>query len=628
MAIKKEVTIEANTDDAIKEIKELFKTMVDAEKEAQKQSEKLNDSVAEIGETAKTTEKGVSAISKGFRGLGVAIKAAGIGLVISALGTLKEVFESNQKVADLFSTAFETVSLVFNQFANIVVDVVQSVNEATNGFDALGKVLSGLLTIAITPLKLSFFAIKLGIQEAQLVWENSFFGDKDQETIKELNKGIQETKQALADTGTEAVQAGKDIYNNFTEAVGEVGTLVTETVDGISQISITGAYESAKANVQLKNTAELAVAEQTRLVEQYDRQAEQLRQIRDNDLLSLAERTKANDELNTVLEEQEKAMLKQADLQIASAQAEADKNNSIENRKALIEAVSNREGVLAQIEGFRSEQQSNKIALDKEELDLINSKTESETQLANEQKRFLAEQQENEIIRLEMLRTALEEEKAIELERLQNKIDSYAEGTQYRIDAEIEYATKKQEIDQEIADNKKETSLAEEQLDKQVSSAKLGIAKQSMALIGEIAGEGSKVGKAMAIGQATISGIEGVQNAYTTAQKSPITTVFPAYPIIQASLAGVFSALQIRKIASTKADGKGSTQSPQVSGGSAPTTPSIPPAFNIVGSSGTNQLADAIGGQSQQPIRTYVVSSDVTTGQSLDRNIVEGATIG
>ena len=621
MAIKKEVTIEANTDDAIKEIKELFKTMVDAEKEAQKQSEKLNDSVAEIGETAKTTEKGVSAISKGFRGLGVAIKAAGIGLVISALGALKEVFESNQKVADLFSTAFETVSLVFNQFANIVVDVVQSVNEATNGFDALGKVLSGLLTIAITPLKLSFFAIKLGIQEAQLVWENSFFGDKDQETIKELNKGIQETKQALADTGTE-------IYNNFTEAVGEVGTLVTETVDGISQISITGAYESAKANVQLKNTAELAVAEQTRLVEQYDRQAEQLRQIRDNDLLSLAERTKANEELNTVLEEQEKAMLKQADLQIASAQAEADKNNSIENRKALIEAVSNREGVLAQIEGFRSEQQSNKIALDKEELDLINSKTESETQLANEQKRFLAEQQENEITRLEMLRTALEEEKAIELERLQNKIDSYAEGTQYRIDAEIEYATKKQEIDQEIADNKKETSLAEQELDKQVASAKLGIAKQSMALIGEIAGEGSKVGKAMAIGQATISGIEGVQNAYTTAQKSPITTVFPAYPIIQASLAGVFSALQIRKIASTKADGKGSTQSPQVSGGSAPTTPSIPPAFNIVGSSGTNQLADAIGGQSQQPIRTYVVSSDVTTGQSLDRNIVEGATIG
>ena len=35
-----------------------------------------------------------------------------------------------------------------------------------------------------------------------------------------------------------------------------------------------------------------------------------------------------------------------------------------------------------------------------------------------------------------------------------------------------------------------------------------------------------------------------------------------------------------------------------------------------------------IGGQSQQPIQTYVVASDVSTAQELDRNIVTGATIG
>ena len=63
-------------------------------------------------------------------------------------------------------------------------------------------------------------------------------------------------------------------------------------------------------------------------------------------------------------------------------------------------------------------------------------------------------------------------------------------------------------------------------------------------------------------------------------------------------------------------------------GVSAPPQVSIPPAFNIVGSSETNQLADAIGGQSQQPIQTYVVASDVTTAQSLERNTIEGATIG
>ena len=66
-------------------------------------------------------------------------------------------------------------------------------------------------------------------------------------------------------------------------------------------------------------------------------------------------------------------------------------------------------------------------------------------------------------------------------------------------------------------------------------------------------------------------------------------------------------------------------------GGGVPSAPSpvaaTPPAFNIVGSSGSNQLADAIGGQTQQPIQAFVVSNDVTTAQSMERNIVENATL-
>ena len=52
------------------------------------------------------------------------------------------------------------------------------------------------------------------------------------------------------------------------------------------------------------------------------------------------------------------------------------------------------------------------------------------------------------------------------------------------------------------------------------------------------------------------------------------------------------------------------------------------PSFNVVGSSGVNQLAGAIGSQTQQPIKAYVSSNDITTAQSMDRNIIAGATIG
>ena len=51
------------------------------------------------------------------------------------------------------------------------------------------------------------------------------------------------------------------------------------------------------------------------------------------------------------------------------------------------------------------------------------------------------------------------------------------------------------------------------------------------------------------------------------------------------------------------------------------------PQFNVVGTSGTNQLAETISGQTKQPMKAYVVASDVTTAQSLERNIVSSASI-
>jgi hypothetical protein len=57
-------------------------------------------------------------------------------------------------------------------------------------------------------------------------------------------------------------------------------------------------------------------------------------------------------------------------------------------------------------------------------------------------------------------------------------------------------------------------------------------------------------------------------------------------------------------------------------GGQAP----APPQFNIVGQSGTNQLAQTIAGQQNKPIEAFVVSSAVTTSQALDRNRVKTAT--
>jgi hypothetical protein len=46
-----------------------------------------------------------------------------------------------------------------------------------------------------------------------------------------------------------------------------------------------------------------------------------------------------------------------------------------------------------------------------------------------------------------------------------------------------------------------------------------------------------------------------------------------------------------------------------------------------VGAAGNNQLAAAIASTQNQPVKAFVVASDVTTAQQLDRNIISSASI-
>ena len=92
------------------------------DKDAKKVVKELDSGLTGLDKSAKKGSGGVGGLSTAFKGLGTAIKAAGIGLVIAGLAKLSEIFMKNQKVADLFNTAFEAVSIAFNDFVNFIVD--------------------------------------------------------------------------------------------------------------------------------------------------------------------------------------------------------------------------------------------------------------------------------------------------------------------------------------------------------------------------------------------------------------------------------------------------------------------------------------------------------------------------
>ena len=179
-------------------------------------------------------------------------------MLVGVIAKLGEAFSQNQKVVDAFSSAMETINIIFADVTNAIISAYESSKKATGGFDALGKVISGLITIQLTPLKLLFYGIKLAIQELQLAWEKSFFGDKDQSTIEQLNANIKETQQNLIEVGVKALKAGKDIVSNFTEAISEVGNIGASVVDEISKVDVASSRARAKALVESRKNAVLA----------------------------------------------------------------------------------------------------------------------------------------------------------------------------------------------------------------------------------------------------------------------------------------------------------------------------------------------------------------------------------
>jgi hypothetical protein len=139
----------------------------------------------------------------------------------------------------------------------------------------------------------------------------------------------------------------------------------------------------------------------------------------------------------------------------------------------------------------------------------------------------------------------------------------------------------------------------------------------------------SKATKAIATANldAASSG-SAVSTGFAQTLKLGFPAAIPALIGYAASAFGIISSvLAATKKTKSVASSIGGSGGGDVSISQPQTNASQPPAFNVVGASNTNQLADAIGGQSQQPIKAFVVSNDVTSAQSMDRNIVSGASI-
>jgi hypothetical protein len=119
---------------------------------------------------------------------------------------------------------------------------------------------------------------------------------------------------------------------------------------------------------------------------------------------------------------------------------------------------------------------------------------------------------------------------------------------------------------------------------------------------------------------------QGIANAVINTAVA-ITEVAPNLPLM--AFIGALGAAQVATIAS-QAFVPQASPTPNLSAQGlvgAEGAGGAEPQFNVIGATGQNQLVAAIAAAQQQPVRAYVVSNEVTTAQSLDRNIVSEASL-
>ena len=170
----------------------------------------------------------------------------------------------------------------------------------------------------------------------------------------------------------------------------------------------------------------------------------------------------------------------------------------------------------------------------------------------------------------------------------------------------------------------KETSAARTEIERAQQEVKLGIISNALGTIADAVGRQSVAGKALAVAQATIDTYMGATKA--------LATYPPPFGAIAAGTVVLAGILNVKKILSTKlptmpgatGGGGGSVSAPSITPPSIPTT-ATPQIQMGQGINPSAQIAQTIGA-AQKPIQAYVVSTQISSQQALDRRTNRAAT--
>jgi hypothetical protein len=613
-----EITAKANTKEAEAQLKKLSRSTEEAakanlnladsfdelEKAESKNREgfKLLDTITggystkliDFGKQIKGGIEGVKGLSASFKGLKTALLSTGLGAIVVGLGVIIAYWDD---IKDSITGATEE-SKAYKEAQSQILSAVSKVQgEITKMGNAIELAKQGTISKE-EALQQYNKALGESVGYAESLEQAESLLVKNAATVIEVTrlKAQSEVLYAKAAEARAKVIAGDEsLEPSFWQTISNAVTSSIDLVGGAGKFATKQAIDTAKNGQEAIKTAEQlegsAASLQTKIAE--------LQKGLEKGSLSPQQREKRNTEIKAL---EDKAAAE-------AIQREKDKAAALESiRQALIDTEDERRN---------------------EELRKIQANYEAQIALAEQ---YYGKESETVLA----LRQAQKD--AYDAQQLEF-YEKDAEAAIARDDKEKARNAKQAEELKAIEDKKLADIVFNLEAEEAARQAQIGIVSNSIAGLQNIFAAFGKESDALAIAgiiTEQVGAISKIISNTTVANAkaiaaSPLTVgqPFVAFNTISAgagiagSVAGAVKAIADIKSKKKTASGGGAAVS---SGGTAPV--SQPPAFNVVGEGGTNQLAQVIGQQTQQPVQAYVVANDITSTQSLQRNIQTEAGLG
>ena len=617
MAEKIKVTLEVDDSGSVKVVDGLNDKLKDTKKAG-------NQAADAIESTGKAAKQGESTFSK----LGSTIKTAfAIGGVMKILDTLASLFMENQKVINLVNQGMVVLQGLMNGLIEVLDPLFKALMKAfTSPKQAWDNLMEsfqeGAKWIKANLIDFVFNKFiewandaQIGVLKLRKAWNE---WTKDTEKAVEIQKEI----NALEKENGDLQKSNAQKISNIKKVANDVKDTYVKAFDTIAK-STKKAFDNKDVLANAEMNIERLGILYTGIVEKYDLMAEKQRQIRDDETKTIDERIAANNELAKVLDEGAAKEKENLNARIGLLQMQQNLLGVTKERSNEILSLQQElTGVDAKYAGLKSEQLTNINSLEKEGIELKRAEMEGTIEanaiISQSNADLLADTLEG----FDARKKAIDDEYSQRSELLNTELSQLKEGTQAYVDA----VNEKKILDaQYVADSKSlaeervkfigENAEAELEIEKELQEAKQEAVMGALSGIQTLLGEDSKYGKALAVAQAVISTYQGASKALG---QGGIFGPVAAAGVIAQGLA------QVRSIMSTELP-----EAPMGGGGGGSVSMPTGPSVGIIQGqmSQTSQLQAELNSQMRKPTRAYVVGQNVTSQQSLDRHILENATL-